>query len=228
MPIKRKNTRFIEISNGLFLILSVLSILASILLNFDYTIPNATFEEDISFLSDSIASQKISAVFWLISGGINLFFMPFYLILFYRFQKGMHIFNGFLILLMAWAFCKIGIYELDIANTVTNSTGDPQWINTISASVLLPKINYITLYQKISMCAFGAFATVFTASKFNPVKFPVIGSTLAFLAGPVIIAFVWINSDHIILTAALALALIGLLLIAVKMVNKGLIPKTLT
>ena len=55
------------------------------------------------------------------------------------------------------------------------------------------------IQRKIGMTAFGAFASLFIISRFSKLKFPIFGSILTFLAGPVIIAFAWLNPDHILL-----------------------------
>jgi hypothetical protein len=222
MSDKRRNTRKIEIIGGLFMIISVLSMLIAFLMNFDYTVPNATFEEDVDFMAESLNRQRISAALWIISGAINLLFLPVYLLLFSRFQKGMHIFNGFLLLGMAFCFFRLGLNALDIANLTANSAVVNEIPDDPSSIGILKGIRDVLDLRRIGITFFGAFSTVFTISRFSEVKFPVFGSTLAFLAGPVVITFIWLNPDHILLNASLAVAWAGLLMIGVRLVNKGL------
>ena len=225
MAVKRKNIRNIEILTGLFLIMSVISILVPFLLKFDYTVPNATFEEDIDFLLDNISRQKVSAISWIIAGSVNLFFLPIYLIMFHRFQKGMHLLSGFFLLVMAYAFFWRGIDELQLAELTSLSLGTGTNPDDLLKTAVLIHLKQILLLLKIGITAFGAFTTVFTISRFSDVKFPVFGSIIAFLAGPVIITFTWLNPEHIIMTLALAAAWMGLLIVGAKFVTKGLAPK---
>lgn len=222
MSDKRKNTRNIEIIGGLFMIASVLSMLIAFLINFDYTVPNATFEEDVDFMAESLNRQRISAALWMTAGGINLLFLPIYLILFSRFQKGMHVFNGFLLLGMAFCFFRLGLNVLDIAKITAASVEMNSLQDDASSIGILKGIRNVMELRRIGITFFGAFSTVFTISRFSEVKFPVFGSTLAFLAGPVVITFIWLNPDHILLNTSLAVAWAGLLMIGVRLVNKGL------
>ena len=225
MSAKRKNIRNIEIITGLFLIMSVISILVAFLLKFDYTVPNATFEEDLDFLLDNITRQKISAISWIIAGSVNLIFLPVYLIMFTRFQKGMHLLSGFFILVMAFTFFWRGIDELQLAELTSQSLGTGNSPDDLIRTTVLINLRQILLLLKIGVTAFGAFTTVFTISRFRDVKFPVFGSTIAFLAGPVIITFTWLNPEHIIMTLALATAWMGLLIVGAKFVTTGLAAK---
>ncbi len=225
MFVKRKNIRNIEIITGLFLIMSVISILVAFLLKFDYTVPNATFEEDLDFLLDNITRQKISAISWIIAGSVNLFFLPVYLIMFHRFQKGMHLLSGFLILVMAFTFFRRGVVELQLAELTSLSLREGTSPDDLVKTAILINLRQILLLLKIGITAFGAFTTVFTISRFRDVKFPVFGSTIAFLAGPVIITFTWLNPEHIIMTLALAAAWMGLLIVGAKFVTRGLAAK---
>jgi len=222
MPVKRRNIRSIEIISGIFLILTVLSMLIAYLLNFDYTVPNATFEEDIDFLQDNIRRQHVSAISWMITGSLTTLFIPVYLLMFHRFQKGMHILSSFSLLVMAYAFFRIGISELYIANATAVSLGAEMDLTGRTTTGILLSIKNILFYQKIGLTAFGAFTTLFTISRFSDAKFPVFGSTLAFLAAPVLITFTWLNPNHLLMTSSLAAAWAGLLIIGTRLINRGL------
>ena len=205
--------------------MSVISILVAFLLKFDYTVPNATFEEDIDFLLDNISRQKVSAIAWIVAGSFGLLFLPVYLIMFHRFQKGMHLLSGFLILLMAFAFFRAGIAELQLAELTQRWLDNGVVLDGMAKTAILINIRQILLLLKIGITALGSFTTVFTISRFSEVKFPVIGSIIAFLSGPVIITFTWLNPDHIIMTLALAAAWSGLIIVGTKFVTKGLADK---
>ncbi|MEX0987913.1 MAG: hypothetical protein WD052_10585 [Bacteroidales bacterium] len=225
MPYTTGTIRKMEMAAGLMMILSVLSILVAFLLKFEYTVPNATFDEDVAFLIDNVMGQRTSAIAWIITGTVNLFFLPFYLILFQRFQKGMHFLSSFFILAMAFIFFILGINEWHLAS-LTELDGDTDIIlnGSVTTGILI-SIRNILILIKLGLTAFGAFTTVFTISRFSEVKFPVIGSTLAFLAGPVIITFTWLNPAHILMTSSLAAACTGLLIIGAHLVIKGLVLK---
>jgi hypothetical protein len=222
VTVKRRNIRIIEVSAGLLLILSVLSFLMAYLLRFEYILPNASIEDDIEFLAENTFSQRLSAFAWLITGVINLFFLPIYLLMFHRYQKGMHILNGLLILVMAFSYFKLGITELAISKITSFSNGEAFSGNSKEATSLLLNVKQILNLTRIGITAFGLFTCVFTISRFKDVKFPVFGSILAFLAGPIVVTFIWLNPDHILMTSSLALSWAGLLIVGVSFVNKGL------
>jgi hypothetical protein len=225
MSVKRKINRNIEIVTGLLLIMSVISVLVAFLLKFDYTVPNATFEEDIDFLLDNILRQRVSAISWIVAGSFSLLFLPAYLIMFHRFQKGMHLLSGFIILVMAFAFFRAGIAELHLAELTQRAVDKGGMQDDLTKTAILINIKHILLLMKIGITALGSFTTVFTISRFSEVKFPVIGSIIAFISGPVIITFTWMNPDHIIMTLALAAAWSGLIIVGAKFVTKGLANK---
>lgn len=222
MPQERRNLRIIEITTGLMLILSVLTMLVSVLLEVDYTLPNATFSEDIDVLRDSVNRQEASAIAWITAAGINLLFLPVYLLMFHRFQTGVHILNSLFILTMAFFFFRLGLTGLHIADITSKLIGtDPELGDAITVEILR-SIKQVRLFLKLGLTAFGAFATIFTIAKFSEVKFPVFGSTLTFLAAPVVITFTWLNPDHLLMTSSLAVAWTGLLIIGARFVTLGL------
>ena len=225
MSIKRRNIRIIEINVGLILILSVISILIAFLLRFDYTVPNATIEDDLDFLAENITPQKVSAIAWLIAGLLNLSFLPFYLILFQRFQKVLLIINGLLILSMAFIFFKLGLTEFYITQIAGHSFSTTTLIDSQETTIFLLNVKEVVNMLKIGTSLLGGFATLFTISNFREIRFPVLGSSLAFLGGSILIAFTWINPDHLITTSALAVTMMGLIIIGAYLVNRGLIKK---
>jgi hypothetical protein len=228
MSLKRRNTRYIEIGTGFFLLMSVLTVLASFLLNFDYTIPNASFEEDLNFLTENITSQKISATSWIIAGTFNLILLPFSLILFQRYLRWSYILSGLFILTMAFCFVNIGINGLNIAWASNQYILDTEKFASIPALLILPKMGHIMIMHKIAITAFGAFALSLSILRFRIIKFHFTGSYLILATAPLIIIFNWINAEHVILTASLAICWAGLLMIGSKLINKGLeIPEPL-
>jgi len=227
MPQERRNMRIIEITTGLLLILSVLMMLVAVLLGVDYTLPNATFSEDIDFLRDSVSRQQVSAITWFVAAGVILVFQPVYLMMFHRFQVGVHILNSLFILAMAFSFFRVGLSGLRIADITSQLIEtDPELGDAITTEILM-SIRQVKLFLKLGLTSFGAFATIFTVARFSEVKFPVFGSTLTFLAAPVLITFTWLNPDHILMTSSLAVAWTGLLIIGARFVTLGLKEKAL-
>lgn len=211
----------------MLLILSILTMLVAVLLSVDYTLPNATFSEDIDFLRDSVNRQQVSAVTWLVAAGISLLFQPVYLMMFHRFQVGVHVLNSLFILVMAFFFFRLGTSGLRIAGITSQLIGtDPDLGDAITTDILM-SIRQVNLFLKLGLTSFGAFAIIFTIARFSEVKFPVFGSTLTFLAAPVVVTFTWLNPDHILMTSSLAVAWTGLLIIGTKFVNLGLKEKVL-
>lgn len=222
MPQERRNLRIIEITTGMILILSVLTLLISVLLEVDYTLPNASFSEDIDVLKDSVNRQEVSAIAWLVAAGVNLLFLPVYLLMFHRFQVGVHVLNSLFILAMAFFFFRLGLTGLHIADITSHLIGtDPDLGDAITEEILR-SIRKVNLFLKLGLTAFGAFATIFTIARFSEVKFPVFGSTLTFLAAPVVITFTWMNPDHLLMTSSMAVAWTGLLIIGARFVTLGL------
>lgn len=224
MSNKPKISRFIEIPTGLFFLLTIILILVSFLFNFDFYSPDTSLEEDIGYLFDSALRQKLSAITLLAAGVATLVFIPLYLMMFHRFQKRIHIFNSFLILVMAYSFFRAGLTGLEIFRLVESTESVSEVTDPASLVLyqLLERIRSTTLFTKIGITAFGLYSIVLSVSRFREVRFPVFGSMLLILSGPVIVTFVWLNPEHILLTSALAAATIGFLMIGVTLVNKGL------
>ncbi|MCF8225700.1 MAG: hypothetical protein K9J30_07465 [Bacteroidales bacterium] len=222
MSIKRSRFRKIEIITGFFLTLSIISFLLAFLLSFNFSTPHGNIGDDIDFMLDSLGRLKISAILWLITGSVNLIYLPVYLVFFQRFQKGIHIFNGAMILYVAFAFFIIGINELEIIKIAQDKNDllaapDDEIINTI-----LTIVKQIKFLLMSGITAFGAYATVLCVSGYGELKLPFFGQSVTFLAGPVVIAFTWINMGHILMTTALAILWTGLLIIGVRLINWGL------
>jgi hypothetical protein len=224
MTNKPKISRFIEVPTGLFFLTTILLVLVSFLFNFDFYNPDTSLEEDIGYLLDSSLRQKLSSITLITAGVANLVFIPLYLMMFHRFQKLIHIFNSFLILVMAFSFFRAGLTGLGIYRMVTGAESVETIIDPASTVLyeLLARIRVTILLTKTGITAFGLYSIVLSVSRFREVRFPVFGSMLLILSGPLIVTFVWLNPEHILLTAGLAAATIGFLMIGVTLVNKGL------
>jgi hypothetical protein len=227
MTIQRKNGRTIEIAAGLFIILSALSMIVATLLNFDYTIPNNTFADDVDFLTDSYTRQKISAIAWLITGSINILLLPLYLVTFQGYQKTIHLISSFLIIIMAYTFINAGINALQLARLTERSIVTEITENEVFTTNLLVMIKQVQTLLKYSMVAVGIFTTLFAAINYMTVRIPLFGTILALIGGPLVVLFAWINPEHIIMTFALASAWTALLITGTRIVNKGLLTKEL-
>ncbi len=221
---KREKSRIIEVITGFLIILGTMGVLISFLFHMDYTQPGSGIEEDLSFLAENVSRQLISAYCWLSTGFLMLLLLPFYLIVFNRFQKGVHLFNGLLLTIMAYMFTRSGIDALHLAGYAKELSDTGEQILTDNENTLqaLQLIHDIILFLKIGVTIYGAYLLTLSLARFREGRFSVMGSILIFIAGPVIITFTWLNPEHILLTAGLAAASVGMLFIGVFLVNKGM------
>jgi len=142
--------------------------------------------------------------------------------MFHRFQKGIHIFNSFVLLLLAGLFFQLAVNEFYIARVTARILEGVSELSEALTTSILEAVRRILFLQKLMLTAYSTFCLLLVVSKFREVKFPVFGSTLVFLAAPIAITFTWMNQDHLLMTLSIAATWTGSLLIGVRLVMQGL------
>lgn len=220
-----RKLRRLEVVTGLIIILVAFSYVASLLLDFNFVSPYATLQEDLSYLSEQIESQRVSAYAWLISATFTLVALPFFLAVFLGRLRALHYFNGLFLVGASLAFIMMWKLEMDLYRFIVmmldngiEQAGDEE------KTALLQLVGRIKFYRLAGSSCFGLFAVGLGLSGFRIGRFPLFSTGLLFLSGPVLIFFNWYDPDHVVRTAALAGIMIGVVVFCVRLINKGLTP----
>lgn len=216
---KREIVRIIEVFAGILLILATLSILISYLLNFEFTSPDRSLEEDLNYMSESAAQQKTSALTWLITSVSFLVLLPLYLMVYYRFNRLVQVMNGLLITGMAVLFLRTALAGFSIINIVDTL---PEGEILQPGDQLLSYIRDSVLLFQLGLTAYGGLAILLGINGIWKVRLSIFANILLCLSGPVLIIYTWIDPEHILLTTSIAVSVIGFLIIGAKLVNKGI------
>lgn len=216
---KREIVRIIEVFAGIFLILATLSILISYLLNFEFTSPDRSIEEDLNYLLESSGQQKTSAIIWLITSVLILVLMPLYLMVYYRFNRLVQVLNGLLITGMAVLFLRTALAGFSISNIVESI---PEGQVLQPGNQLLSYIKDSIILFQIGLSAYGGLAVLLGINGIWKVRLSIFANILLCLSGPVLIVYTWINPEHILLTTSIAVSAIGFLIVGAKLVVKGI------
>ena len=211
-----------EIFTGLFLILSALAILASYLLDFEYPRVEEAVTTDLEYLNDNLIRQILSAFSWAAATLFLVLLLPFYLLLFNRYQRFMHILNGMLILATAYFFMKSGLTTWHMVSLI-RELPDPGTLSSESVSyeILIPWIQGNMAMDQWGRILLGLFLFSFSLVRWRVKPFPLFASILLFLSGPLVVLFSWTDPGHILLTSAMAASTVGLLLGGAFLVNRG-------
>ncbi|HKK63704.1 MAG TPA: hypothetical protein VJ951_14160 [Bacteroidales bacterium] len=222
MSIKHRNFRKIEIITGIFITLSTIAFFLSFLLSFDFSMPEGTISDDIDFLLDNPGRLKLSGTLWLITGIINMFFIPVYLLFFHRFNIVMHLINSLLLTIVAFSFYSIGLLHFDIVRFALAGPDFSIDQDTYSMEILLRAIREIKFFLQSGIASYATFATIISSSKYKNLKFPLLTNVVNLFAGPVIVVLTLLDQANLIMTTALAAMWIGMTNIGMHLVNWGL------
>lgn len=221
-PLHRKVRRR-EVLTGLMIILVAFSYVTSLLLDFNFVSPYATPQEDLSYLSNHLENQQISAWAWLVTSLITFFSIPVFLSIFHHRLRWLQYVNGLWALGASVGFLLMGLAGLELSREL--------------AGVLLvgplesneeARIQLLGLYQKeldyryIGSSFLGLFAFGLGLTRFKMKKFPIFSMVLLMICGPTMIFFNWYAPDHLIKTVAMAGILIGVTTFSVRLINRGL------
>jgi len=218
-----KKIRYIEVLTGVLLILLVSAMLLAMLSDFSFVTPYSTLQEDMSFLTDNIESLRISALIRLACGILSLILIPFFLKTFSYNTRVYHIVNGALIFLIsAYYFTSVWM-EFRLISLIGTMPADFRAGNEseFETLILLAVRNLKNLVMAGRM-AIGAFLILFTFSRIKAKRIPLASSLMFILSGPSIIFFSWYDPEHIILTVAMAIGATGMMILGLRLINKGL------
>jgi len=221
--VNNRRLRRREVATGLIIILVVFSYIASLLLDFNFVSPYATLQEDLSYLSEQMNSQKVSAYAWLASAGFTLLSLPFFLMVFHGRIILLHYLNGLFMVGASLAFIMMWRLEMDLYRSmaVMMDNGVEQ-VGEEGKIALLQLVRQVRHYRYIGSSCVGLFAIGLGLTKFRLGRFPLFSTGLLFLSGPVLIFFNWYDPTHLARTAALAGIMIGVVVFCVRLINKGL------
>lgn len=212
-----------EVVTGLFLILVAVSYIAALLLDFKFVSRDGTVMEDLTYLSEHVRSQLISAISWGITGLMTLLAIPFYLRVFKRVFRALPYINTVLLLGAASGFILMGLTGMELYREMVKlpAEGLQQADENIS-------LMFLDLYRKeqlvryIGSSCVGLFAVGMSLKRTRMKRFPVITSVLLMLSGPVMIFFNWYDPEHLARTGAMTGIIIGITVLCVRMINRGL------
>ncbi len=216
---KRQIVRIIEVFAGIFLILATLSVLVSYLLNFEFTSPDRSIDEDLNYLFESATQQKTSAISWLITSALFLVLLPLYIIVYYRFNRLVQVLNALLITAMAVLFLRTAMAGFSIADFVKSL---PEGEILQPGTQLLSYIRDSMLLFQVGLTAYGGLALILGVNGIWKVRLSIFANILLCLSGPVLIIYTWIDPENILLTTSIAVSSIGFLIVGAKLVVKGI------
>ena len=219
-----RSIRYIEIFTGIFLILAVIGALFAMLSDFSIVTPNSTLQEDMSGLSDNIEGLRISTLVRLGCGVLLLLLLPFLMLTFSYHTKVYHYITGFLILLIsayyflsAWAGFRMISFIRTLPTDFMAGTESEQ------ETALLFSVRQIQNLIMVGRMTIGLFLILFAFSKIKAHRIPLFSTVLLLLSGPLIIFFSWYNPEQLILTIAMACAAIGVVVLGLRLINRGLL-----
>lgn len=225
---KRRNRRNIEVATGFFIIITVFSYIASILLDFNFVSPDTTLYEDLSYLSDHFNTQRVSSLAWIITASLTFLSIPFFILVFNKKLKFLHIIGSLFLLTASICFFMTGWLGLEFSKSVSILLADS--ISNVEDNVKLQLLNDFReeqYFKRIASSSIGIFAILLSLARFKVRAFPIFSILLFMIAGPVLIFFNWYDTDHVLRTSAMAAIAIGMTIFCIRLINKGLILKDL-
>ena len=215
-----------EVTTGLLLILLAVSYVASLLLDFKFVSPYATLQEDLSYLTEHIRSQKLSSITWLITALITALAAPFYFTLFRRKLKVMPYLNTLFMLCASAGFLLMSFSGLGLHREISgllvegiDLSGDQLKLH------LLEKFREEQFYRLVGSSFVGLWSLGLSLSRFRIPRFPMVSSILLMISGPALFFFNCFDPEHLGRTGAMAGIIIGVAVFCVRLINKGISEK---
>jgi hypothetical protein len=214
-----------EVLTGLMLILLAFSYIVSLVLDFSFVSPDATPQEDLAYLSESVQSQQISSIFWLVTALLTLAAIPFYLTVFRKKIPVLPWLNSLFMMAATAGFLMMARTGLHMHGEMLGFLD--QGIDQAGEDVQISLLDHYSLeqlYRRLGSTCVGLWALGLGLSRFFMVRFPLPASVLLLISGPVLVFFNWYNPDHLARTIAMAGILIGVMVFCVRLINRGLSP----
>jgi len=224
-PKRSRKYRRREITTGLVILLVAFSFLAALLLDFNFVSPYASLQEDLSYLSDHIVNQRISVYLWLGTALLILIAIPLFLATFHQRLRFLHYLDALLLVGASGSFLMMAVkgFELHQIMLQTQASGLDQ-TDEASRVLLLEKFREEQHFRYIGSSLIGLFAIGLGLIRIRITNFPAFAAVLLLLSGPVLVFFNWYDPDHLARTVAMAGVMLGVAIVAVRMINKGLSP----
>lgn len=215
--------RLWEILTGGFLILLAFSFVASLLLDFRFVSPDASPQEDLDYLSESIPAQKTSSWAWLLTSLLTLACIPFYLAAFHRRLRFLHIINAIFMMFASAGFLMMAKTGLELESEMVGFVGKGiDWTLDRVQFSLLEKYSQEQIYRRMGSSFVGMWAIGIGLSRIRARLVPAVASFLLLASGPTLIVFNWIDPEHLLRTVAMTGIITGVMIFCVRLINRGL------
>ena len=220
-----------EVGTGLFLILLVFSYITSLLLDFQFISPYASLHEDLSFLSENTGTLRTSTIAWMATSLLTLLASP---LLFQTMRKKQPFMSWVYVLLMSGAalcFFLMALNGFRLYQAACEVAG--KGLESLEEAMelsLLERFRREQLFRLLGSSLVGLWTFVLAFSRLRERRFPLLSSILLATGGPVLISFnvlIFLNRcdmDHLGRTAAMAAIIIGVMLLCIRLINKGFSP----
>jgi len=216
-----------EVITGLIIILVAFSFLVALLLDFNFVSPYASLQEDLSYLSEHLINLEISVYLWMGTAFLILLTIPLFLATFHKRLRMLQYINSLLMVGASASFLIMSVKGLELHQAMTELVQQGfEQSDEGSKLLLLEKFREEQYYRYIGSSLVGLFAVGLGMTRIRVVKFPMVATVLLLLSGPVMIFFNWYNPDHLARTVAMAGVMIGVVIFSVRLINKGLSPRT--
>jgi hypothetical protein len=220
---KERRTRRIEVITGLIVIVLAFSYITSLLLDFKFVSLEGSQQDDLAYLSEQMQSQMISSCSWLVTSLMTLITIPFYIAVFRRRMKLLSYINGLLMLGASAGFMLMATTGLDLYHDTVRILGQGfEQANEKFKLTLFDQFEQEQFYRHIGSSCVGLLAVGLSLSRIRIARFPLTSVVLLLLSGPPLIFFNWVDPDHLARTVAMAGIIIGMAILCVRLINKGL------
>jgi len=223
--VNHRNRRKTEVVTGFTMLLTTFCFIAAILVDFNFISPYTTLHEDLSFLIDHRNNQVISSYAWFIVAFLTFISIPLYIFTFNGRLKALHYIASLFILAASASLFVTGWLGLEFSNSIKEMlTTSTQYIEENKLQ-LLSDFRDIQFYKRIVSSSLAVFIILLGLTKFRVKLFPVFSSILFIIAGPVLIFFNWYDTEHILMTSAIAVIATGMIVLCLKLIYSGLSPR---
>jgi len=224
--VNHRSRRKTEVVTGFIMLLTTFCFIAAILVDFNFISPYTTLYEDLSFLIDHRNNQVISSYAWFIVASLIFISIPLYIFTFNGRLKALHYVASLFILAASAGLFLTGWLGLEFSNSIKEViTTSIQNIEENNKLRLLSDFRDIQYYKRLVSSSLAVFVILLGLTKFRVKLFPVLSSILFITAGPVLIFFNWYDTEHILMTSAIAVIATGMIVLCLKLIYSGLSPR---
>jgi len=220
-----------EVGAGLLLILLAFSYITSLLLDFQFISPYATLHEDLGFLSENTGTLRTSTLAWMATSVLTLLASP---LLFLALRKKQPFMARVTLLLMigaATCFFLMALNGFRLYQAAAEVAG--KGVEALEESMeisLLERFREEQLFRLLGSSFVGLWSFLLAFLRLKEARFPLLSSLLLATGGPVLITFNALiyfqgfDMDHLGRTSAMTAIIIGVMLLCIRLINKGFSP----